>query len=127
MVQEEVVQDIIKKNKSLGNKLLTCSRGLAMWLRTGKYIVIPSIVTISTTWALGARWNLLMPIVVLNVTLVVAEILNTSIEKICDKINGHFDRDIQVIKDISSSSVLVVGLALLGIWLWVLIDSIWRY
>lgn len=127
MVQDSAVKTAVAKNRTWGRKLVTCSRGLVLWLRQGKYIVIPSLVTIGTTWAAGARWNLLMPIVVLNVVLVVAEIFNTSIEKICNLIDGKWNGKIKEIKDISSSSVLVIGLVLLGLWLWVLIDAVLRW
>ena len=36
------------------------------------------------------------------------EIFNTSIEKLCDKITKETDKDIKIIKDLSSASVFVV-------------------
>jgi len=46
------------------------------------------------------------------ILLLAFELLNTAIEKLCNKINKEFDKDIKVIKDLSSSAVFVV-LALL--------------
>ena len=41
------------------------------------------------------------------------EIFNTSIEKLCDKITKETDKDIKIIKDLSSASVFVVLFILL--------------
>ena len=126
-VKDQKVELVIKQNKQWHSKVITCSRGLVLWLRQMKYIGIPIVVTVSSAWLLGARWNLLMPIVILNIMLIVAEIFNTSIEKVCDEVNRSWSKGIKDAKDISSSSVLVIGLTLLAVWLWVIIDSMVRY
>ena len=41
------------------------------------------------------------------------EIINTAIEKLCNKITKKYDKDIKVIKDISSASVFVILIILL--------------
>ena len=41
------------------------------------------------------------------------EIINTAIEKICNKITKKYDKDIKVIKDISSASVFLILIILL--------------
>ena len=41
------------------------------------------------------------------------EIINTSIEKLCDKITTDFDNDIKKIKDLASSSVFLILILLL--------------
>lgn len=127
MSKEEDIQLLTKHNRKWASKIVTCSRGLTLWLRQGKFIAIPIIVTISSAWFLGARWNLLMPIMLLNVMLITAEIFNTSIEKLCNEVNAHWNKEIKEVKDISSSTVLVIGITLLVIWIWVLIDSFVRY
>jgi diacylglycerol kinase len=38
------------------------------------------------------------------------EILNTSIEKLCDIVNPKKDERIRIVKDISASAVLMLGL-----------------
>ncbi len=45
--------------------------------------------------------------------LLVFEIINTSIEKLCDKITTDFDNDIKKIKDLASSSVFLILIFLL--------------
>ena len=41
------------------------------------------------------------------------EIFNTSIEKLCDKITKETDKDIKIIKDLSSASVFIILLMIL--------------
>tara|TARA_Y200000002_G_C22065544_1_gene408319 strand:- start:85 stop:429 length:345 start_codon:yes stop_codon:yes gene_type:complete len=52
----------------------------------------------------------LFKILILSVyfILLAFEIFNTSIEKLCDKITKETDKDIKIIKDLSSASVFVV-------------------
>ena len=52
----------------------------------------------------------LFKIIILSVyfLLLAFEIFNTSIEKLCDKITKETDKDIKIIKDLSSASVFVV-------------------
>ena len=52
----------------------------------------------------------LFKILILSVyfLLLAFEIFNTSIEKLCDKITKETDKDIKIIKDLSSASVFVV-------------------
>ena len=57
----------------------------------------------------------LFKILILSVyfLLLAFEIFNTSIEKLCDKITKETDKDIKIIKDLSSASVFVVLFILL--------------
>lgn len=41
------------------------------------------------------------------------ELMNTAIEKLCDRISRQYDEDIKVIKDISSSAVFLIVLILI--------------
>ena len=52
----------------------------------------------------------LFKILILSVyfLLLAFEIFNTSIEKLCDKITKETDKDIKIIKDLSSASVFVI-------------------
>ena len=55
----------------------------------------------------------------------VVELLNTAIEKLCDRITGEPDLAIGRIKDMSSAAV-GFSLLLAGIiWLWIVIEWIW--
>ena len=73
----------------------------------GGLILIPYIVIINLD-------NLLKLIIISTYFLLLAfELLNTSIEKLSDKISKDFDTDIKKIKDISSASVFVVLILLI--------------
>ena len=54
---------------------------------------------------------------ILYLLLLAFEIMNTSIEKLCDKITKDFDDDIKKIKDLSSASVFAVLITLLVIFI----------
>ena len=52
---------------------------------------------------------------ILYLLLLAFEIMNTSIEKLCDKITKDLDEDIKKIKDLSSASVFAVLITLFAI------------
>ncbi|MDA7456974.1 diacylglycerol kinase [Candidatus Pelagibacter ubique] len=52
-------------------------------------------------------------ITIVYILLLAFELLNTAIEKLCDKINKEIDKDIKAIKDISSSAVFIVLILLI--------------
>ena len=54
---------------------------------------------------------------ILYLLLLAFEIMNTSIEKLCDKITKDLDDDIKKIKDLSSASVFAVLITLLAIFM----------
>jgi diacylglycerol kinase (ATP) len=45
------------------------------------------------------------------VLLLVVELINTAIERLCDRVTMDFDRDIKAVKDMTSGAVLLVLLA----------------
>ena len=52
-------------------------------------------------------------IISLYLLLLAFEIVNTAIEKLCDKITKEIDADIKIIKDLASASVFIVLLILI--------------
>jgi diacylglycerol kinase len=52
-------------------------------------------------------------IIVIYLMLLAFEVINTSIEKLCDKITKNYDEDIKIIKDLASASVFIVLLILI--------------
>ncbi len=69
-------------------------------------ILIPYIIFVE----LNILFKLL--IIVVFFLLLAFEIINTSIEKLCDKITKEIDADIKIIKDLASASVFVLLLIL---------------
>ena len=55
----------------------------------------------------------LILIVIIYFLLLAFELLNTSIEKLSDKVNQKFDLDIKIIKDLSSAAVFLILMILL--------------
>tara|TARA_B110000037_G_C16899399_1_gene415534 strand:- start:380 stop:718 length:339 start_codon:yes stop_codon:yes gene_type:complete len=54
-------------------------------------------------------------ILILYFILLSFEIINTSIEKLCDKITTDIDKDIKDIKDLASASVFIILILLLSL------------
>ena len=52
-------------------------------------------------------------IIVIYLMLLAFEIINTSIEKLCNKITKNYDEDKKIIKDLASASVFIVLLILI--------------
>ena len=70
---------------------------LIVWIFLILYLFITDISTLFKLLILSVYFLLLA-----------FEIFNTSIEKLCDKITKETDKDIKIIKDLSSASVFVV-------------------
>lgn len=58
---------------------------------------------------------------------VTAEILNTCIELVCNRINKEFDEDIKRIKDMAAGAVLFVSLVALVVAAVIFFGHVWRY
>lgn len=65
----------------------------ALVIGAGFYFHIPS-----------ERWAILLICIGFVISL---ELINSAIERTCDKLAPHFDKDIKYIKDVSSAAVLV--------------------
>ena len=73
----------------------------------GGLFLIPFLILIETDYLIKIL------IIVIYFLLLAFELVNTSIEKLSDKINNDFDLDIKIIKDISSGAVFVVLIILI--------------
>jgi diacylglycerol kinase (ATP) len=56
---------------------------------------------------------------------IAAEMLNTAVERLCDRVTQNREEDIRRIKDVSAGAVLVVSLAAAGVGLCVFGPRIW--
>lgn len=63
----------------------------------------------------GSEVFLLLGAVVL---ILIAEILNTAIEGVCDAVSTEFDANIKVAKDCGSLAVLIACLMSSAVWIW---------
>ncbi len=96
--------------KKLYGNLINSLNGLKIVIKENSFILelIGGIFLI--LYLFIADISTLFKILILSVyfLLLAFEIFNTSIEKLCDKITKETDKDIKIIKDLSSASVFVV-------------------
>lgn len=107
---------IKKEIKSFGNAL----NGLLYVLRSERHFQFHVIAAIAVI-LLGYFYNVSSvewAILLLCIGVVMlAEISNTAIEVLCDKIQPEYDDEIKIVKDIAAASVLIVSLvsAVIGV------------
>jgi diacylglycerol kinase (ATP) len=94
------------KNSLNGLKVMLCEHSFIVELLCG-VILVPYIFYAN----FDNIYKLI--IILIYILLLVFEIMNTAIEKICDKITKKYDKDIKVIKDISSASVFTTLILLI--------------
>ena len=96
--------------KKLYGNLINSLNGLKIVIKENSFILelIGGIFLI--LYLFNADISTLFKLLILSVyfLLLAFEIFNTSIEKLCDKITKETDKDIKIIKDLSSASVFVV-------------------
>ena len=96
--------------KKLYGNLINSFNGLKIVIKENSFILelIGGIFLI--LYLFNTDISTLFKILILSVyfLLLAFEIFNTSIEKLCDKITKETDKDIKIIKDLSSASVFVV-------------------
>ena len=96
--------------KKLYVNLINSLNGLKIVIKENSFILelIGGIFLI--LYLLKTDISTLFKLLILSVyfLLLAFEIFNTSIEKLCDKITKETDKDIKIIKDLSSASVFVV-------------------
>ena len=96
--------------KKLYGNLINSLNGLKIVIKENSFILelIGGIFLI--LYLFNTDISTLFKLLILSVyfVLLAFEIFNTSIEKLCDKITKETDKDIKIIKDLSSASVFVV-------------------
>ena len=102
------------------NGVVACARSEAAFREEIALLVVAipaAMVLAADPWK---RALLLAPIVLL----LVVELLNTAIEKLCDRISGEFDPAIGRIKDMGSAAIGVTLMAAAAIWVVALVESV---
>tara|TARA_B100000161_G_C33253093_1_gene282217 strand:- start:107 stop:451 length:345 start_codon:yes stop_codon:yes gene_type:complete len=96
--------------KKLYGNLINSLNGLKIVIKENSFILelIGGIFLI--LYLFNIDISTLFKLLILSVyfLLLAFEIFNTSIEKLCDKITKETDKDIKIIKDLSSASVFVL-------------------
>lgn len=101
-------------NKKLFNNLLNSLNGLKIVIKENSFVLelILGIFLVPYVFLSNIDFTHKIILSVLYFLLLVFEILNTSIEKLCDKITKEHDLDIKNIKDLSSAAVFLILLIL---------------
>ena len=108
---------MIKNIKKIRSNLFNSINGLKESLKEHSFIseiilgilLIPILIFIKTD-------NFMTLLIIFTYFLLLAfELINTSIEKLSDKINKDYDLDIKNIKDISSAAVFIILILLIAL------------
>ena len=59
------------------------------------------------------------------VFILIVELLNTAIEKLCDRVTRDQDLALKRIKDMGSAAILLSSLLAGAVWLWVVVERFW--
>ena len=103
--------------------------GLAWALKAQRNLQVHAMATVLATvfgiWLQLAAWE--WCVVLLAVGLVwAAELLNTAIEVLADRVSKEREEPIRLVKDAAAAAVLVAALAALGVGLVVFLPKLWR-
>ena len=98
-------------------------KGLFFWLKTERSLFLLWLVILLVAILRGSSTFHIWVILILGTCLMVAEMLNTAIERLCNLINPGFSEEVRVIKDICAAAVLVSGLALVVVGSWIIAVS----
>lgn len=75
------------------------------------------IIVIFFSIYIGLNYFSLVIIILMVFLVIVAEIFNTAIEHLADKVSKEYDKDIKLVKDFASLAVLMIALASVIIYL----------
>ena len=96
-------------------------RGFISWIRVGyPFAILPGTLLL-ITWLMGYGWLELIIIFSLGMILVIAEMFNYAIEKLCNLVEHKLDEDVRVIKDILAGTVLLSGVTLVVVSLYIIL------
>ena len=101
--------------KKLYSNLINSLNGLKIVFKENSFILelVLGVFLIPYIFLSNIDLNYKIILSVLYFLLLAFEIMNTAVEKLCDKVTTDIDSDIKKIKDLSSASVFVVLLILI--------------
>jgi len=103
------------------NGLVAVAQSEAAFRQELAVLVVGVPLAFFLTGDVGERFALIGVIVFI----LIVELLNTAIEKLCDRVTRNNDPAIKRVKDMGSAAV---GLSLLTagfVWLWILVERLW--
>ena len=118
----EVIEPRPKADRSIGALLSDLATESVLLIRQELALLAVGIpLAFFLTTDVGKRFALIGVIVFI----LIVELLNTAIEKLCDRVTRDNDPAIKRVKDMGSAAI---GLSLLAagiVWLWILIERLW--
>ncbi|MCO6497831.1 MAG: diacylglycerol kinase family protein [Chitinophagaceae bacterium] len=103
----------MNKKQSFGKSLVVALNGIAQFVakeRNAKIQLAAAVISILFSIAFEISTTEWLFVILSIVLVFIAEIINTSIEKLCDLNTKEFSPDIKFIKDISAGAVLIAAL-----------------
>lgn len=111
---------MINRIRSLANRINNGIRGIRIWLKTGYLFTIFFLVILIASLLKTQNWLHIWVILTLGSVLIVTEMLNYAIEKLCNLTAGtYYNPEVKLIKDLCAGAVLTSGavLGLAGLWI----------
>ncbi len=95
-------------------------RGFLTWFKAGyPFVLLPGVLLLAV-WLLGYGWIELTIVFALGMILVVAEMFNYAIEKLCNLVSPDRSAEARTIKDICAGTVAVSGTVLVIVGLYII-------
>lgn len=96
-------------------------RGLLLWAQHGYPFVLAVLVVFGLELLLNKNWMQVWVTLITGVVMIVADMINFSLERLCDLVDMNYNYKIKAIKDVGAGAVLASGLVFFGVSLWILL------
>ena len=95
--------------------------GFFAWVKHGyPFVLLPGILLV-IAWLTGHSWVALTIIFSLGMVLVIAEMFNFAIERLCGVVDSNINKEIKIVKDVCAGTVLVSGGVLIAVSLYIIL------
>lgn len=96
-------------------------KGFGTWFKVGyPFVLLPGALLLAI-WLLGYGWIELTVVFTLGMILIIAEMFNYAIEKLCSLIGPNMSEEVKIIKDVCAGTVLVSAVVLVTVGLYILL------
>ena len=96
--------------------------GLTAWLRVEWSLVLLWLLILTAAVLGGCSVVQAWVILILGACLMITEMVNTAIERLCNLLEPNYNTEVKAIKDVCAGAVLVSGLALIVVGSWIILD-----
>jgi len=102
-------------------RLKTGAKGFLLWARQEWLIVAAWVLFPVVAILRGCSWLHFWVLLILGTCLVISEMVNTAIEKLCDLVEPNYNEKVRAIKDICAGAAMAAGVALVVVGFWVIV------